>query len=263
MWRYAILAAAIVVAVVAVLAFRGKHGGESAAQSAPAKAQTVDTRGARIVHYRLEGRDEIAVVPHRPNGRLLVLLHGRGAGPEQFLTGAFFKELGATESPTVVMLNGGDHSFWHNRNSGKWAIDGAQHGDPGRAAPLPHERQGRDRRHLDGRLRRAAHREPPAERVLRCRRPLGGALASLGCGSPGAFDNAVDYRANNVFRAIGKLKKTEVWMDVGNGDSFRAADSELARKLSVILHVYPGGHDSAYWNARMPIYFAFYRHACG
>ena len=55
MWRYAILAAAIVVAVVAVLAFRGKHGGESAAQSAPAKAQTVDTRGARIVHYRLEG----------------------------------------------------------------------------------------------------------------------------------------------------------------------------------------------------------------
>src|SRR6476660_1163355 len=263
MWRYAILAAAIVVAVVAVLAFRDKHGGESAAQSAPAKAQTVDTRGARIVHYRLEGRDEIAVVPHRPNGRLLVLLHGRGAGPEQFLTGAFFKELGATESPTVVMLNGGDHSFWHNRNSGKWAsmvLDTA----------IPDAQR---RFHTSGKVGiggismggyGALH--------IASLRPsefcgVGAHSAALwrrsGAAARGAFDNAIDYRANNVFRAIGKLKKTDVWMDVGNGDPFRAADSELARKLSVILHVYPGGHDSAYWNARMPIYFAFYRHACG
>src|SRR4051795_10038653 len=121
MWRYAVLATAIVMAVVAVLAFRGSGGGESAAQSAPVKAQTLDRRGARIVHYRLDGRDQVAVVPQKPNGRLLVLLHARGAGPEQFLTNAFFAELGSTASPTVVMLNGGDHSFWHNRNGARWA----------------------------------------------------------------------------------------------------------------------------------------------
>ena len=55
----------------------------------------------------------------------------------------------------------------------------------------------------------------------------------------------------------------KVWLDVGDQDSFRAADAELARRLSVILHVYPGGHDSAYWNGHMAVYLAFYRLACG
>jgi enterochelin esterase-like enzyme len=95
---------------------------------------------------------------------------------------------------------------------------------------------------------------------------VGGHSAALwrraGAAAPGAFDNADDYRRNNVFRAVSKLKKTTVWLDVGDQDSFKAADSELARKLSVVLHVYPGAHDSAYWNGHMAIYLAFYTHAC-
>jgi S-formylglutathione hydrolase FrmB len=262
MWRYGILAAAIVVAVVAVLAFRGKHGGESAARSAPAKAPSADTRGARIVHYRLDGRDQVAVVPQKPNGRLLVLLHARGAGPEQFLTNAFFAELGSTASPTVVMLNGGDHSFWHNRNGGRWAsmvLDEAIPDAERRFHTTGKVGIGGISMGGYGALHIASLR--PSEFC-----GVGAHSAALwrrsGATAPGAFDNPEDYRANNVFRAIGKLKKTQVWMDVGDGDSFRAADSELARKLSVVLHVYPGGHDSAYWNARMPMYFAFYRQAC-
>jgi len=263
MWRYAVLATAIVMAVVAVLAFRGSGGGESAAQSAPVKAQTLDRRGARIVHYRLDGRDQVAVVPQKADGRLLVLLHGRGSGPQQFLTNALFKELGSTASPVVVMLNGGDHSFWHNRNSGKWASMVLNTAIP----------DAKRRFHTTGKVEigGTAMGGYGALHIASLRPSefcgVGAHSASLwrrsGATARGAFDNAVDYRANNVFRAIGKLKKTQVWMDVGDGDSFRAADSELARKLSVVLHVYPGGHDIAYWNSRLPIYFAFYRHACG
>ena len=66
-----------------------------------------------------------------------------------------------------------------------------------------------------------------------------------------------------MFTAIGKLKKVPVCLDVGDQDPFKPADSELARKLSVVLHVYPGGHDSAYWNSHLAEYLAFYRQSCG
>jgi len=95
---------------------------------------------------------------------------------------------------------------------------------------------------------------------------VGGHSAALwhraGAAAPGAFDNAEDFKRNNVFTAYKKLKKLKVWLDVGDQDSFRNADADLARKLSVVLHVYPGGHDSAYWNGHMPVYLAFYRLAC-
>jgi hypothetical protein len=262
MWRYAILAAAIVVAAVTVLAFRGNGGGESAAKSAPTKTQSPDLRGARVVHYRLDGRDQVAVVPRLSTGHLLVLLHGRGAGPEQFLTEAFFKELGTTASPVVVLPNGGDHGFWHNRANVKWAsmvLD----------TTIPDAKR---RFHTTGKVEigGVAMGGYGALRIASLRPSafcgVGAHSAALwrrsGATDRYAFDNKADFVANNVFRKVAKLKKLHVWMDVGNGDSFRDANSELARKLSVVLHVYPGGHDAAYWNAHLPLYFAFYRSAC-
>src|SRR5205823_10860012 len=84
---------------------------------------------------------------------------------------------------------------------------------------------------------------------------VGGHSAALwhrfSAAAPGAFDNGDDFRRNNVFTKVGKLKKTKVWLDVGDQDPFKAADGDLARRLSVILHVYPGGHDSAYWNSHI------------
>jgi enterochelin esterase-like enzyme len=78
-----------------------------------------------------------------------------------------------------------------------------------------------------------------------------------------------DDRAHQIFRhpppevhrhGHRQPEKTDQGTDQ---DSFKEADSELARKLGVVLHVYPGGHDSAYWNSHMPEYIAFYRQACG
>src|SRR2546427_11328368 len=220
MWRYGNLAAGVMLAVFAVLSFTG-CGGHKAAQSAPKAPQSSDTKGARVVRYTLDGRDEIAVVPRKTTHRLLVLLHGRGAGPEQFLSNQFFAALAQPGSPVVVMLNGGDHSYWHDRASGKWASMVLN-----RAIP-----DARRRFHTKGKvalggismggygaLHIASLR--PSEVCA-----VGGHSAALwqraGATAPGAFDNAEDFRRNNVFRAVGKLKKVKVWLDVGDQDSFR------------------------------------------
>jgi enterochelin esterase-like enzyme len=261
MWRSGIRAAGVALAVVAVLSFSG-CGGHKAAQSAPKAPKSSDTKGARVVHYTLDGRDEIAVVPRKTSRRLLVFLHGRGAGPEQFVSTQLFAALAEPGSPVVVMLNGGDHSYWHDRAGGKWASLVLN-----RAIP-----DAKRRFHTKGKvgiggismggygaLHIASLR--PSEFCA-----VGGHSAALwqraDATAPGAFDNADDYRRNNVFTAVGKLKKLKVWLDVGDQDSFKTADGVLARRLSVALHVYPGGHDTTYWNGHMAIYLAFYRLAC-
>src|SRR3954469_3477687 len=206
MWRYAIAAAGVVLAVVAVLLFRGSDDHTSSSTSTAAAApQSTDTRGARIVHYTLGGRDEIAVVPKKTSRRLLAFLHGSGAGPEQFLSNQLFAALARPRSPVVVMLSGGDHSYWHDRNSGKWASMVLS-----RAIP-----DARRRFHTKGKVAIGGiSRGGYGALHIASLRPsafcaVGGHSAALwrraGATAPGAFDNADDYTRNNVFTAIGKL----------------------------------------------------------
>jgi len=262
MWRIAILAAGVVLAVIAVLVFRGSDHPKTKTQSTAAAPGSTETKGARVVRYILDGRNEIAIVPKKTNRRLLVLLHGRGGGPQQFLSNQLFTALTEPGSPVVVLLNGGDHSYWHDRSSGKWASMVLN-----RAIP-----DARRRFHTTGKVAiggismggyGALH--------IATLRPgqfcaVGGHSAALwqrAAATPsGAFDNADDFRRNNVFAAYRKLKKLKVWLDVGDQDPFRTTDGVLARRLSILLHVYPGGHDTAYWNAHMAAYLAFYRNAC-
>jgi len=101
-----------------------------------------DARGAQVVHYDLSSRlldrrlPEIGVIPHGGgDGRLLILLHGRHdpgplrwvaagiSGPQSMLNDAFFAGLArlGDRAPTVVLLNGGGHSYFHDRRDGRWA----------------------------------------------------------------------------------------------------------------------------------------------
>ena len=113
-----------------------------------------DTRGVRVerftLHSRLVHRDLHEVLV-RPNGAgpgrpLLVLLHGRGAPPTSFLNqglAAALRAVGA-QAPNVLLPDGGDSSYWHDRRDGKWgtyllreAIPAAVarlHADPRRVA---------------------------------------------------------------------------------------------------------------------------------
>jgi hypothetical protein len=186
------------------------------------------TRGARLVdftvHSRLTHRDlhEILVEPRRHGSWLLVLLHGKGGGPSQFLSRPFFKTLAAlrNRAPDVLLLDGGDDSYWHNRADGAWESI------PGFCA---------------------VGAQSPA------------LWPSAGQTAPGAFDNAQDYERNNVFEL---RPPHPLWIDLGASDPFREATLAYARRAAVRAHIKPGGHDLALWNAYMPKFLRFFVGAC-
>jgi hypothetical protein len=45
---------------------------------------------------------------------------------------------------------------------------------------------------------------------------------------------------------------------VGQSDPFHDADVELAQRLGVRPHVWPGGHGGTYWSTHLGAYLRFY-----
>ena len=221
-----------------------------------------DAQGARVVRYALSDRKETAVVPRRHGRQLIVLLHGRGSNANQFLSDELFTALDRPGAPIIVVLDGGNHSYYHDRRDGKWGsmiLDEA----------IPDARR---RFHATGKVAiggismggyGALH--------LASLRPgefcaVGGHSAavwtSAGATAPGAFDDAEDYARNDIFAVASKLKGVPVWLDNGDRDPFLDADAQLARTLHVTQHVWPGGHDRKYWDTHMAQYLRFYESAC-
>jgi S-formylglutathione hydrolase FrmB len=216
------------------------------------------THRARVVHYGTT----IAVVPARHGRQLIVLLHGRGSGPGLFLSDQLFAALDKPNAPIVVLPDGGDHSYWHDRRDGQWGSLVLEHVIP----------DAQRRFHTTGKIAiggismggyGALH--------LASLRPnefcaVGGHSAAVwtsgGASAPGAFDDAEDYARNDVFAAAHRLEGLPVWLDNGDRDPFLAADAQLARTLHVTQHVWPGGHDRSYWNAHIAQYLRFYESAC-
>jgi len=217
------------------------------------------TRGARLVDYTLHSRDvhhdlhEIEVVPRQHGKWLLVLLHGRGAGPSQFLSQPFFDTLAALgkHAPVVLLLDGGDHSYWHDRADGKWesmlldealpskvevAIGGISMG--GYGAIL------------------AASRSP---RFCATAVMSPALWTSAGATAPGAFDDAEDYARNDVFTL---RPPSPLWIALGASDPFHDATLAYARRAGVTPDVGPGGHDSTFWNAHIGALLRFAARAC-
>ena len=83
------------------------------------------------------------------------------------------------------------------------------------------------------------------------------------------FDNAADFARNDLIGIARKRSPYDapVWIDVGDQDELRNADSLLARELrargaDVTFHVWPGNHDGDYWNQHFADYLKFYADAC-
>src|SRR5262249_35620271 len=91
-------------------------------------ARYQSARGAKLVHFTLHSRlthrdlHEVLVVPRRHASWMLVLLHGKGGSPSQFLSQPFFDSLRTlgSRAPEVLLLDGGDDSYWHDRADGEW-----------------------------------------------------------------------------------------------------------------------------------------------
>ncbi len=241
-----------------------------------------DTDGAHLVHYTIAGRrvhqelPQVGVIPagsseaRRP---LLVFLHGKGENEESNLAPEMFSALArlGSDAPDVVFPYGGEDSYWHDRADGSWGrylmrevIPEALrrlHADPHRIAIGGLSMGGFGAYDL-------ALKNPDAFCAV------GGDSAALwrsgGETATGAFDSAEDFSRNDVIGAArsggGAYRGTSLWLDVGSQDPFRSADTEFAEllkadDLKVRLHVWPGGHESAYWDAHWGSYLGFYANA--
>ncbi len=210
---------------------------------------------------------------------LLVLLHGRHdpspgswlipqkTGPESLLSDALFAGLArlGPRAPVVVLLNGGGHSYYHDRRDGRW---GSMVLDE--AIPDAIRRFRTTRRIAIGGISMGGY----GALHLASLRPrefcaAGGHSAALwtsaGATAPGAFDDAADYARNDVFAAAraGRYSHLPVWIDGGTEDPFRIAGATFvsllrSRGVDVTYHVWPGGHTGSYWQAHMAAYLAFY-----
>jgi S-formylglutathione hydrolase FrmB len=255
----------------------------------PAYPGYSSTYGATVVDYSLASKllgrrlDQVGIVPPGDEPRpLLVLLHGRHegprrsstsqeSGPESMLSNALFAGLAdlGDRAPIVVLLNGGQHSWYHDRRTGRWASMILDEAIPD-AVRRFHARA--DRIAIGGismggygALHLVALR--PHEFCA-----VGGHSAALyesaGAAPAVAFDNASDFARNDVFKAArkGRFDGLPVWIDVGVNDAFRDADAAFAsllraRGVRVTYHVWPGAHAASYWRAHMAAYLSFYASA--
>jgi hypothetical protein len=255
MKRGVLAVAALAVAVVAFVALRDVKRGYSS------------TDGATLVHFTLHSRlvradlHETLVRPARRGSRtLLVLLHGRSSKPDSFLSQQFFDGLAAlgSRAPMVLLLDGGDHSYWHDRSDGRWGSMVLREAIPAGVA-----RTGAKEVAIGGISMGGFGALDIGARGTFC--AIGAHSPALwltgGDTAPGAFDDAEDFARHDLV-AHPPTYRAPVWMDIGSEDPFFAADTALARKLGVKLHVWPGvGHTG--WEHHMPRYLRFYADACG
>jgi S-formylglutathione hydrolase FrmB len=243
-----------------------------------------NARGAQVVHYTVDshvlGRrlPEIAVIPSGGGRRpLLVFLHGRQdplplhqliggkSGPQSVLSNSLFAalaQLGA-RAPVVVALNGGGHSYFHNRRDGRWATELLREAIP----------DAERRFHTNGRVAIGGISMGGYGALLlaslapRLFCAAGGHSAALwtspGATAPGAFDDAADYARNDVFERAAAFRGLPVWIDSGTRDPFREADRAFVAVVRhggahVTYHVWPGGHEGSYWHAHIAAYMRFY-----
>lgn len=245
------------------------------------------TQGARIVHFTVESgfvdrnMRETAVIPPGTNGRgrpILVFLHGRGGDQDSNLDGEMFaalQRLGG-RAPVVAFPSGGDRSYWHDRDGGRWGAYVTRE-----LIPQAEARFGTDTSRLAvGGIGMGGF--GAYDLALRGDRrfcAVGGHSPVTWTGAsqtaPGAFDDRSDFARNDVVRVARtdprRFARQPLWLDAGSGDPFDAGDRALvdalrAGHVPVHVHRWPGGHRRSYWRAHWGAYLRFYAEAlarCG
>lgn len=249
----------------------------------------VDDHGARVVQMKVRseavdrslGVNVVVPAELRPRGErsLLVFLHGRGGSDDTFVGSEVVYEglakLGR-KAPVVAFPDGGDHSYWHDRDSGAWGRYVMRE-----VLPKAVRRFGIDPRRVAiggismggfGAYNLALHH--PRRFCA-----VGGHSAALwfeaGETAPGAFDDAADFERNDVVETVraatDPFGDMRVWNDYGDADPFRAyneafVDYLRADGVDLSAHSWNGGHDGDYWNRHWAAYLRFYANSlmnCG
>ena len=246
-----ILAAGILVAVgaIAVSWYRGGEG--SAAIGEPL------VLGERRHRVLAGGRD---------NAPLLVLLHERGGTPQELLWPELVDSLETmgANAPAVLLVDGGDHSYYHDREDFDWGTHILEE-----AIPAARERLGTDpQKEAIGGFSMGGF---GALDLARQRR-----FCAVGAHSPalwegggqtpeGAFDDAEDFERHDVLELAqdrpGLFRGARVWLDVGRDDSFRDNTVRLGALVHAPAKTPRGEHSTAYWREHVDEYLRFYGEA--
>ncbi|MEY2469471.1 MAG: hypothetical protein QOF21_2169 [Actinomycetota bacterium] len=215
-------------------------------------------------------RGSVRAAISAPSGArgIVICLHGRNSDYMTAFNGVHVHDVVAAAGArlAVVSVAGGADSYWHRRRSGI---------DP--QAMLQDELLPRVDNMLGASLPRAlmgwsmggygalltAERHPNEYRAVVASSPA--LWLTPGATSPGAFDDAADYRRNDVFGGIASLGELVVRVDCGTSDPFVNAARAFASRLP---KPNPGGftngfHDQAYWRSVAPAQIATIAAALG
>jgi S-formylglutathione hydrolase FrmB len=200
---------------------------------------------------------------------LVVFLHGRGADEKSSLNDAMYEALAAEgpDAPVMAFPYGGDHGYWHDRSGARWGRYVMREVIP----RVVHEAKVDPRRIAIGGISMGGFGALDLAR-LHPRRFCGvGAHSPAlwqtgGETAPGAFDDAEDFARHDVVGKGRGLRTQRVWVDAGRSDPFLPGVRAFTAATGVRPHMWPGGHDGAYWNDHWDEYVAFYARAlksCG
>lgn len=221
-------------------------------------------RGGRRVRWAVAYPPATATDATLP---VALVLHGRGDNyATAFGSHALDRFLAAavqagTPPFALASVDGGDHGYWHRRGNG----DDPQRMLTDEFLPLLHRRGLRTTTvGLTGWSMGGFGALLLAER-----------LGSPGCAAvavdspalwlrasdtaPGAFDDAADYRRNDVFAGRGRLARIPVRVAIGTSDPFYAATRSFVAGLTPkpATDFSVGGHTVAFWRHSAPVQIRF------
>jgi enterochelin esterase-like enzyme len=190
-----------------------------------------DQHDASVTRFTIEstlaGRslEEIVVVPKGGGaGRpLLVLLHGRSSSPDSYLTKYWFDALArlGSRAPVLLLVNGGDSSYYHDRADGRWG------------SYVMQERTGAETPAGAFDSAEDFERNDVIELSSARNRPLGKMRVWIDVGNRDPFVSADTELARSLRR----------------------------RGQKITFHVWSGSHSRSYWDAHVAAYLRFYADA--
>lgn len=201
---------------------------------------------------------------------LLVFLHGAGGSDETSVTDpallATLERLG--RRAPIVAFPDGRLSWWRERPDGDWgryvvhevipAVTRRYDVDPRRVAIGGISMGGYGAYHIGLRF---------PQRFCAVGGHSAGIYLRYEGSSFGAFDNAADFRRNDIVTDVRRdpdaFGEARIWNDYGDEDWFVEGNAAFVEALEqgdadLTAHVWPGGHDGVYWSEHWPDYLRFY-----
>ncbi|HEX2086748.1 MAG TPA: alpha/beta fold hydrolase [Solirubrobacteraceae bacterium] len=259
------------VLILLAVGVAGCGGDDESARRTAEPARAVELRPfpleSEAVGRRLDGR--ALVPPGGAAGRpMIVLLHGQGMSPELMVTDALRDglERAGERAPLVLLPDGGDRSYWHDRERGDWArmvLDEAipaavqRFGADGeRVAIAGLSMGGFGALHLaERRPRRFCSVSAHSPAIFPRNPPRGSPFA-------GAFDDAADFERHDLIERARRIPPG-AWVDIGDRDPFTPAVREMVDRMrEPRFRLWRGGHDFTFWNERISEWLRFHLGRC-